>query len=65
MESKKCDNKGVLWVVEFCFEKCVCFVAALERKISLRAHRDELVQKGILLPESPVSPIAQTPSKFR
>lgn len=30
------------------------FHSALERKISLRANRDVLVQKGILLPESPV-----------
>uniref|UniRef100_U5EPU5 Putative neural crest cell migration n=1 Tax=Corethrella appendiculata TaxID=1370023 RepID=U5EPU5_9DIPT len=28
---------------------------SLERKISVRANRDELVQKGILLPESPTS----------
>lgn len=28
---------------------------ALERKISVRANRDELIQKGILLPESPMS----------
>lgn len=31
------------------------FVAALERKISIRANREVLVQKGILLPESPVN----------
>ncbi|KAG8320414.1 hypothetical protein J6590_069275 [Homalodisca vitripennis] len=34
-----------------------CDVAALERKISVRAPRDELVQKGILLLESPTSPL--------
>jgi hypothetical protein len=27
------------------------FFAALERKMSMRAHRDELIQKGILLPD--------------
>lgn len=31
-------------------------VLALERKISVRANREELVSKGILLPESPLSP---------
>lgn len=36
---------------------------ALERKISVRANRDELVQKGILLPESPVTPVPEA-SKF-
>ncbi|CAH0554514.1 unnamed protein product [Brassicogethes aeneus] len=33
----------------------------LERKISVRANRDELVLKGILLPESPLSPIKSEP----
>lgn len=33
--------------------------AALERKISVRANRDELVQKGILLPESPITPVPE------
>ncbi|KAG8237961.1 hypothetical protein J437_LFUL018252 [Ladona fulva] len=32
---------------------------SLERKISVRANREELVQKGILLPESPTSPLPQ------
>lgn len=31
------------------------FPSALERKISIRANRDVLVQKGILLPESPIN----------
>ncbi|CAH2259119.1 jg9975 [Pararge aegeria aegeria] len=31
----------------------------LERKISVRANRDELVQKGILLPDSPVTPVPE------
>nr|XP_034839672.1 phosphatase and actin regulator 4 isoform X4 [Maniola hyperantus] len=31
----------------------------LERKISVRANRDELVQKGILMPESPVTPVPE------
>ncbi|GLV41906.1 uncharacterized protein CBL_00368 [Carabus blaptoides fortunei] len=31
----------------------------LERKISVRANRDELVQKGILHPESPITPIPE------
>ncbi|GBP59218.1 Phosphatase and actin regulator 4 [Eumeta japonica] len=34
----------------------------LERKISVRANRDELVQKGILLPESPVAPLPEAGS---
>nr|CAH7751439.1 unnamed protein product [Callosobruchus chinensis] len=33
----------------------------LERKISVRANRDELVLKGILLPESPLSPPKSEP----
>lgn len=36
---------------------------ALERKISVRANRDELVQKGILLPESPLGNIPE-PGKW-
>lgn len=32
---------------------------SLERKISVRANRDELVQKGILMPESPMSPLPE------
>lgn len=36
---------------------------ALERKISVRANRDELVQKGILLPESPIATIPE-PGKY-
>ncbi|XP_043472276.1 phosphatase and actin regulator 2 isoform X3 [Leptopilina heterotoma] len=32
---------------------------SLERKISFRAKREELVQKGILLPESPITPIPE------
>lgn len=39
------------------------FFSALERKISVRANREELVQKGILLPESPISPIPE-PGNF-
>lgn len=31
------------------------FSTALERKISIRANREILVQKGILLPESPIN----------
>ncbi|XP_055602997.1 phosphatase and actin regulator 4 isoform X2 [Uranotaenia lowii] len=33
---------------------------SLERKISVRANREELVQKGILLPESPTSALSIT-----
>lgn len=33
--------------------------SALERKMSMRAHRDELIQKGILLPDQPASTTAQ------
>lgn len=40
-----------------------CFVTALERKISVRANREELVQKGILLPESPLTPPISEPGK--
>ncbi|KAK9718362.1 RPEL repeat [Popillia japonica] len=35
----------------------------LERKISVRANRDELVQKGILLPESPLTPPISEPGE--
>lgn len=35
-------------------------VLALERKISVRANREDLIQKGILLPESPISTISET-----
>ncbi|XP_060529568.1 phosphatase and actin regulator 3-like isoform X2 [Cylas formicarius] len=35
----------------------------LERKISVRANRDELVLKGILLPESPLSPPKSEPAE--
>jgi hypothetical protein len=37
----------------------------LERKISVRANRDELVQKGILLPESPLTPPISEPGESR
>lgn len=33
--------------------------SALERKISVRANREELVQKGILLPDSQISTIPE------
>ncbi|GJQ71540.1 hypothetical protein Trydic_g11248 [Trypoxylus dichotomus] len=36
----------------------------LERKISVRANRDELVQKGILLPESPLTPPISEPGEI-
>ncbi|XP_021915657.1 phosphatase and actin regulator 3 isoform X3 [Zootermopsis nevadensis] len=36
---------------------------SLERKISVRANRDELVQKGILMPESPSSPLPEPEPK--
>ncbi|XP_074116014.1 phosphatase and actin regulator 2 isoform X2 [Cotesia typhae] len=35
---------------------------SLERKISVRANREELVQKGILLPESPIATIPENDS---
>nr|XP_023013604.1 phosphatase and actin regulator 1-like isoform X3 [Leptinotarsa decemlineata] len=35
----------------------------LERKISVRANRDDLVLKGILLPESPLSPPKSEPGE--
>lgn len=31
------------------------YIVALERKISIRANREVLIQKGILLPESPIN----------
>ncbi|XP_041977273.1 phosphatase and actin regulator 4 isoform X4 [Aricia agestis] len=40
-------------------EKFEAASRTLERKISVRANRDELVQKGILLPESPVTPVPE------
>ncbi|XP_023316887.1 phosphatase and actin regulator 2-like isoform X12 [Trichogramma pretiosum] len=43
-------------------EKFEAASRSLERKISVRANRDELVQKGILLPESPTSPIPENSS---
>ncbi|XP_063222049.1 phosphatase and actin regulator 1 isoform X4 [Bacillus rossius redtenbacheri] len=36
---------------------------SLERKISVRANRDELVQKGILMPESAASPVLESGSE--
>lgn len=41
----------------------IYFFSALERKISVRANREHLVQKGILLPDSPISPISE-PGEF-
>ncbi|XP_023033447.1 signal transducer and activator of transcription B isoform X5 [Drosophila willistoni] len=40
-------------------EKFEATSKSLERKISVRANRDELVQKGILLPESPLGNIPE------
>ncbi|CAB3236443.1 unnamed protein product [Arctia plantaginis] len=40
-------------------EKFEAASRTLERKISVRANRDELVQKGILLPESPITPVPE------
>ncbi|XP_075969480.1 phosphatase and actin regulator 2 isoform X3 [Anticarsia gemmatalis] len=40
-------------------EKFEAASRTLERKISVRANRDELVQKGILMPESPVTPVPE------
>lgn len=36
------------------------FISALERKISVRAPRDELIQKGILFLDSPTTPVSQS-----
>lgn len=38
----------------------VIFVSALERQISVRAPRDELIQKGILFLDSPITPVSQS-----
>ncbi|XP_047483825.1 phosphatase and actin regulator 2-like isoform X6 [Penaeus chinensis] len=40
-------------------EKFEATSRSLERKISMRVNKEELVQKGILLPDSPTSPIAE------
>lgn len=40
-------------------KRCKFIFLALERKISVRANRDELVQKGILLPDSNISTIPE------
>ncbi|XP_032514017.2 phosphatase and actin regulator 1 isoform X4 [Danaus plexippus] len=40
-------------------EKFEAASRTLERKISVRANREELVQKGILMPESPVTPVPE------
>ncbi|XP_066972556.1 phosphatase and actin regulator 3-like isoform X15 [Macrobrachium rosenbergii] len=44
-------------------EKFEATSRSLERKISMRVNKEELVQKGILLPDSPTSPIAEEPGK--
>lgn len=52
---------------DFFFALLTCtffFILALERKISVRANRDELVQKGILLPESPLTPPISEPGIY-
>ncbi|XP_059615506.1 phosphatase and actin regulator 4-A isoform X2 [Phlebotomus argentipes] len=41
-------------------EKFEATSKSLERKISVRANREELVQKGILLPDSPISTIPES-----
>lgn len=37
---------------------------ALERKISVRANREELIERGILLPESPMTTIPEPGNVF-
>ncbi|KAK8731039.1 hypothetical protein OTU49_007767 [Cherax quadricarinatus] len=44
-------------------EKFEATSRSLERKISMRVNKEELVQKGILLPESSTSPITEEPGK--
>uniref|UniRef100_T1GU51 Phosphatase and actin regulator n=1 Tax=Megaselia scalaris TaxID=36166 RepID=T1GU51_MEGSC len=44
-------------------EKFEATSKSLERKISVRANREELVQKGILLPESPLGNIPEPEEK--
>lgn len=36
-----------------------CIVLALERKMSVRANREELIQKGILLPDPTINSIPE------
>ncbi|KAK8379526.1 hypothetical protein O3P69_019452 [Scylla paramamosain] len=40
-------------------EKFEATSRSLERKISMRVNKEELVQKGILFPDSPTSPVAE------
>lgn len=43
----------------YSLRKCCKKNLALERKISVRANRDELIERGILLPESPMTTIPE------
>ncbi|XP_037906863.1 phosphatase and actin regulator 3-like isoform X4 [Hermetia illucens] len=45
-------------------EKFEATSKSLERKISVRANREELVQKGILLPESPIGAITEAGEEY-
>lgn len=44
-------------------DKMEAVARTLERKISVRANRDDLVMKGILLPDSPLSPLKSEPAE--
>ncbi|KAF5273815.1 hypothetical protein FQA39_LY00930 [Lamprigera yunnana] len=56
---KKSDKLEAVSRIRLVFVTVVCLLSALERKISVRANRDELIQKGILLPDSPITPISE------
>ena len=44
--------------------KLIVEFLALERKISVRANREELIERGILLPESTLSTIPEPGNIF-
>lgn len=54
--TQKTKNKQKKYATK---KRCKFIFLALERKISVRANRDELVQKGILLPDSNISTIPE------
>lgn len=58
-EASKCNVQRFCKIfairIEFFFIYIYIYFPALERKISIRANREVLVQKGILLPESPIN----------
>lgn len=45
--------------------KLIVEFLALERKISVRANREELIERGILLPESTLSTIPEPGNTYK